>query len=103
MQWKALYEQSTTKHSKRPMISNQDCFPNKATSNNVNFENNLSSMIRMVEFKSTNDQSQTELKTDIDKIKQWLHIFVFVDKTSNIYKMNTADYQKLPEENIKVA
>ena len=85
------------------MISNQDSFPNKATSNNVNFENNLSSMIRMVEFKSTNDQSQTELKTDIDKIKQWLHIFVFADKTSNIYKMNTADYQKLPEENIKVA
>ena len=49
------------------MISNQDCFPNKATSNNVNFENNLWSMIRMVEFNNERGQLQAEVKNNIDK------------------------------------
>ena len=38
----------------------------------------------------------------IDKIKQCPDILVFVNKTSNIYKMNTKNCQKLLKENITV-
>ena len=38
----------------------------------------------------------------IDKIKQCPDILVFANKTSNIYKMNTKNCQKLLKENITV-
>ena len=49
----------------------------------------------MVEFNNKRDQLPAQLKNNIDKIKQCLE-----DKTSNIYKMNTKNNQKLLKENI---
>ena len=52
-------------------------------------------MVKTAEFNNKRDQFPEELKNNIDKIKQHLE-----DKTSNIYKMNTKNYQKLLKENI---
>ena len=52
-------------------------------------------MVKMVEFNNIRDQFPAELKNNTDKTKQCLE-----DKTSNIYKMNTKNYQKLLKENI---
>lgn len=54
----------------------------------------------MIKFNNKRDQFQAELKNDIVKIKHCLDILVFADKTSNYYKINTKDYQKLLKENI---
>ena len=52
-------------------------------------------MVKMVEFNNKRDQLPAQIKNNIDKIKQCLE-----DKTSNIYKMNTKNNQKLLKENI---
>ena len=60
-------------------------------------------MEKTVEFNNKRDQFQAELRSDTDKIRQCPGIVVFVDKTNNIYKMNTKDNQKLLKENITVS
>ena len=56
----------------------------------------------MIELNNKKDQFQTELKNDIDKMKQCPDILALADKTCNVYKMNTKDYQKLLKENVTV-
>ena len=43
---------------------------------------------------------QKQVKNDLKKIKKSSDLLVFADKTSNIYKMSTGDYNKLPKDNI---
>ena len=43
---------------------------------------------------------QKQLKNDLKEIKKSSDILVFADKTSNIYKMCTGDYNKLLKDNI---
>ena len=43
---------------------------------------------------------QKQLKNDLKEIKESSGLLVFADKTSNVYKMCTGDYQKLLKDNI---
>ena len=51
------------------------------------FEKKLLDIIPNIKFRSLKDAFQKKLKDDITKIKQSPNIFVFADKTSNIYEM----------------
>ena len=40
------------------------------------------------------------MKSDISDIKSSLNVFVFADKTSNVYKAASREYNKLLKDNI---
>ena len=52
-------------------------------------------MIPNIKFRSVKDTFQKKLKEDIPKIKQSPNVFVFADKTSNIYEMPKQQHKKL--------
>ena len=102
MRWKALFffkEQNAAKPSKETYSFKSRSFP-KQCKELEQFEKDLYNVVKMVKFNNKRDQFQAELKNGINKIKQCPDILVFADKTSNICKVNTNNYQKLLKENI---
>ena len=66
----------------------------------ADFENGLQQMIKNVEFRQRSNSFQGKLKNDIDHIKKSNKIFVFADKSRNIYEVEQKEYKKLLKENI---
>ena len=66
----------------------------------TDFENDLQQMIKNVEFRQITNNFQGKLKNDIDHIKKSNKIFVFADKSRNIYEVQQEEYKKLLKENI---
>ena len=66
----------------------------------VKFESDLLDLFEKVEFRYVNDKFQKKLKKDISEIRNSDKVFVFADKTSNIYKMSPDSYNKLLKENV---
>ena len=64
------------------------------------FEKELIGLINKIEFKTVRDQFQSKLKSDISKVKCSKNLFVFADKTSNIYELSKDSYDKLLAENV---
>ena len=63
------------------------------------FENDLLDMIKSLKFRNVQDDFQTKMK-HILKIKSSLNMFVFADKTTNLYEIPPNDYKCLLHENI---
>ena len=63
------------------------------------FENDLLDMIKSLKFRNVQDDFQTKMK-HILKIKSSLNMFVFADKTTNLYEIPPNDYKRLLHENI---
>ena len=57
-------------------------------------------MIKNIQFRHINGTFQEQLRKDIQEIRQSKQLFVSADKSSNIYKMNKEDYEKLMHKNI---
>ena len=66
----------------------------------TDFENELQQMIKGVEFRLICNSFQGKLKNDIEHIKKSNKIFVFADKSRNIYDVEQEEYKKLLIENI---
>ena len=66
----------------------------------TDFENDLQQMIKNVEFRQISNNFQGKLKNDIEHIKESNKIFVFADKSRNIYEVEQEEYKKLLKENI---
>ena len=64
------------------------------------FEEDIASMIERVKFQNVNDNFIQELEKDKRKINASKNIFVFADKTRNIYEMDAPAYNKLLTENV---
>ena len=67
------------------------------------FEKELLDIIPNIKFRSVIDTFQKKLKEDIPKIKQSPNVFVFADKTGNIYEMLEQQHKKLPHDNVTKA
>ena len=67
------------------------------------FEMELLDIIPNIKFRSVIDAFQKKLKEDIPKIKQSPNVFVFADKTGNIYEMPEQQHKKLLHDNITKA
>ena len=67
----------------------------------TDFENDLQQIIENVEFRQISNNFQGKLKNDIDHIKKSNKIFVFADKSRNIYEVEQEEYKKLLKENLK--
>ena len=64
------------------------------------FETEFLHMIPNIKFRSVKDTFQMKLKEGIPKIKQSPNIFVFAEKTSNIYEMSDQQHKTLLHDNI---
>ena len=65
-----------------------------------NFENELLLMTKNIEFKNVKNEFKEKLKEDINEIKTSDKIFITVDKSRHIYKMEKQQYTTLLTENI---
>ena len=64
------------------------------------FENDLLDMIKSLKLRNFQDDFQFKMKHDILKIKSSPNVFVFVDKTMNLYEIPPNDYKRLLYEDI---
>ena len=64
------------------------------------FEKDFLDIIPKIKFRSVKDTFQKKLKKGIPKIKQSPNVFVFADKTSNIYEMPEQEHKKLLHDNL---
>ena len=67
-----------------------------------NFEKELFNVVASLKFRKLNDSFQEKMKSDISEIKSSPNVFIFADKTSNIYKAAPRECNKLLKDNNKV-
>ena len=65
-----------------------------------NLESDLLDLFESIEFRNNYDDFQHKLKDDITNIVQSDKVYVFADKTSNIYTMPPENHNKLLKENV---
>ena len=65
-----------------------------------NFENDLYNLAQSVRFRRVSNPLQDKLAKDLQTIHASPDLFVSADKTTNLYKVNTDDYNKLLHDNI---
>ena len=61
---------------------------------------NLLQIVASLKFRKLNDNFQEKMKSDISGIKSSPNVFIVADKTSNIYKAASREYNKLLKDNI---
>ena len=90
MRWKALFFETimVSKHAKAHLKDLTE------------FEDDLQKMISNVQFRRANNDFQNRLKNNIKSIQSSKKVFVFADKTGNIYEMKKSHYEKLLTDNI---
>ena len=64
------------------------------------FELDLMMMIKNIEFRKVVNEFQDKLDNDLQEIRQSSNLFIHADKSRNIYKVKTNEYDKLMKENI---
>ena len=100
MRWKAhLYENSglNTLNPLNYIFKNRKCQPQHKDL--MQFENNLLELIKSVRFKKVKNAFLDQLHKDIS-IKKSKNVFIFADKTRNIYETDKNTYSKLLTDNI---
>ena len=64
------------------------------------FEDKMLHLVQNIKFKKFNCQFQNKLISDTGNIKKDEKLYVSADKTSNFYKVDPSDYEKLLQNNI---
>ena len=59
------------------------------------FENDMYDMVRNIEFENAKSSFQHQLQNDAKRIKQDPRLLITADKTSNLYRLTTGEYNKL--------
>ena len=111
MRWKALFLENTSenKEEKHEEEEGEKEFPETyglKTTNTppqiqelADFEKDLIGLIQKLRFKKDTNEFQKRIKADIKKIESE-KVFVPADKTSNMYKVDKEDYEKILTESI---
>ena len=100
MRWKAFFfqqdrERGAAKQTKRTFPTRRSAPQDKRL---VEFENALYKIISNIKFKKHYNKFQTELKNDLKKIESSNKLFVFADKSNNLYKVDKCIYEKILNE-----
>ena len=66
----------------------------------IAFEDNLAKLMQNVTFKRISNNLQDQMKANIDSIKRSKNIYIFADKTNNLYETDAKNYNKLLINNI---
>jgi hypothetical protein len=64
------------------------------------FEEDLIKLISDVSFRNVNDPFLKQVNEDIKNVNSSKNVFVFADKTTNVYETDPESYRKLLTENI---
>ena len=64
------------------------------------FEDDIVRLVEKIQFRKISDSFQDMLQTDIRKSRNSADIIVPADKTGNLYKMRTEQYEKLLRDNV---
>ncbi|KAJ8047326.1 hypothetical protein HOLleu_06301 [Holothuria leucospilota] len=64
------------------------------------FEEDLIRMTENIQYRKVNNSFLSSLRSDAAKINASDKVYVFADKTRNLYKLDKASYEKLLNENI---
>ena len=64
------------------------------------FEEDLIHLISNVKFRNVNNPFLNQISEDTRKVNDSKNIFVFADKSTNVYEMSPEQYNKLLSENI---
>ena len=64
------------------------------------FENDLTDMIKNIKFTKHQDNFQEKITDDTKRIYNSKKIFIFADKTINLYSTSFTNYKKLTTNNI---
>ena len=64
------------------------------------FAKDLFDIASSLKCRNTTDNFQKQLKKDISSINSSSNIFIFADKTNNIYKATPEQYKKLLKDNV---
>jgi len=97
MRWKAIFFEET---DDKDNIDHEENYGLKSKNTPkqipemVNFEKELIEMARNVKFRKGFDDFQLKMKTDLRNINSTQKVFVQADKTSNMYKLTKANYEK---------
>ena len=103
MRWKAVFFDQKKKDDKSENADNfgiksKKCPPQ--VNDMIAFENDLFYMIKNIKFKQVKNDFLDKLNNDLSEINNSSQIFVFADKTRNMYEMPKESYTKLISENI---
>ena len=100
MRWKAhFYLNSETKneHYFYGLPTNHSAPP---VSSLKPFEDDLVKLVQNITFRKINEPFLNSINKDLRNIKSSKNVFVFADKTKNIYEVSPTEYNKLLTENI---
>ena len=101
MRWKAhLYENSGLNKS-NPLsyiFKSRKCPPQHKDL--MQFENDLLELIKSLKFKKVKNKFLDQLHKDITSIKKSKNVFIFADKTRNIYETDKNTHSKLLTDSI---
>ena len=64
------------------------------------FEDDLIDLISNIKFRNINDDFLNNIENDMKKVSTSNNVFIFADKTRNIYESSPENYNKLLSENI---
>ena len=64
------------------------------------FEADLVDMVNNIQFRKTQDEFQTQLNKDIQRIKSSTKAFIPADKTTNLYELDKTQHEKLVQNSI---
>ena len=101
MRWKAhLYENSgLNKSNPLSYIFKSRKYPPQHK-DLMQFENDLLELIKSLKFKKVKNKFLDQLHKDITSIKKSKNVFIFAEKTWNIYEADKNTYNKLLTDNI---
>ena len=105
MRWKLYWFSNNNDNSSEEYKSEYFGLKSKntppASSELEDFENDMLEMVRNIKFDNKySDPFQRKLKADISKIRNSKDVYIFADKTTNIYTMPPEKYNKLLKENV---
>ena len=67
----------------------------------VKFEDALYNIVNNIKFKPYTNNFQNNMKKDLNKIEKSNKLFVFADKSNNLYKINKTNYEKILNNKVR--
>ena len=64
------------------------------------FENDIYSLVKSIEFRKKDNEFLSKMKNDIKEVVESDKVFIFADKTSNLYELDAKSYEKVLCDNI---
>ena len=101
MRWKTYFNlngENRTNNQKTFGLPSNKCAP--PIKEMKEFEDDLVALISNISFRNVNDPFLNKINQDLKKVNSSKNVFVFADKTKNIYETSPKNYTKLLTENI---